>query len=165
MRKLFLLALFLAAPAAALPGNAQRFERAVAAYEAGRYGAARADFQMLADQGSAIAETMLGTMYAEGRGVKADPATAAAFFYRAANRGYAPAQLALADAYAEGKGTYVDLSGAYMWARLAQVRGHGATADAGRAAALLLSKRIDEDQRKRADRWVLNWRPWSTSAR
>lgn len=149
----------------AQPGNAERFERAVAAYEAGRFKAARADFQLLADQGSAIAETMLGTMYAEGRGVKGDPATAAAYFYRAANRGYAPAQLALADAYAEGRGTYRDLPGAYMWARLAQVRGHGATAEAGRTSATALSKRIDDDQRRRADRWVLNWRPWSTSVR
>jgi uncharacterized protein len=165
MRRLLLLGLFLAAPALALPGNSKRFERAVAAYEAGRYKAARADFQALADQGSAIAETMLGTMYAEGRGVKADPGTAAAYFYRAANRGYAPAQLALADAYAKGKGTYRDLPGAYMWARLAQVRGHGATAEAGRSAAAALAGRIDEDQRQRADRWVLNWRPWSTSAR
>lgn len=165
MRKLLLAALFLASPAFAQPGNAERFERAVAAYEAGRFKAARADFQLLADQGSGIAETMLGTMYAEGRGVKADPATAAAYFYRAANRGYAPAQLALADAYAEGRGTYRDLPGAYMWARLAQVRGHGATAEAGRTAAAGLAKRIDDDQRRRADRWVLNWRPWTTSVR
>lgn len=165
MRKLLLAALFFAAPAVAQPGNAERFERAVAAYEAGRFKAARADFQLLADQGSAIAETMLGTMYAEGRGVKGDPATAAAYFYRAANRGYPPAQLALADAYAEGRGTYRDLPGAYMWARLAQVRGHGATAQAGRTAAAALARRIDDDQRRRADRWVLNWRPWSTSVR
>lgn len=166
MRKLLLPLLLLAAPAfAAAPDNAARFERAVAAYDAGRFKAARADFQLLADQGSAIAETMLGTMYAEGRGAKADPATAAVYFYRAANRGYAPAQLALADAYAKGRGTYQDLPGAYMWARLAQVRGHGATAEAGRTAAAALAKRLTEDQRRSADRWVLNWRPWSTSAR
>lgn len=165
MRKILLAALLFAAPALAAPDNATRFGSAVAAYEAGRFKAARHDFKALADQGSAIAETMLGTMYAEGRGVKADPATAAAYFYRAANRGYAPAQLALANAYAEGRGTYRDLPGAYMWARLAQVRGHGATADTGRAAAGVLGKKIDADQRRRADRWVLNWRPWSTASR
>ena len=166
MRKLLLPMLLLAAPvSAAAPNNAARFERAVSAYDAGRFKAARADFQALADQGSAIAETMLGTMYAEGRGAKADPATAAAYFYRAANRGYAPAQLALADAYAKGRGTYRDLPGAYMWARLAQVRGHGATVQAGRAAAGALARQLTDDQRRRADRWVLNWRPWSTSAR
>lgn len=167
MRKLLLaLLLFATAPAAAAaPDNAKRFERAVAAYEVGRFKVARAEFQALADQGSAVAETMLGTMYAEGRGVKGDPATAAAYFYRAANRGYAPAQLALADAYAKGRGTWVDLPGAYMWARLAQVRGFGATAAAGSATATALARRIDEDQRQRADGWVRNWRPWSTSVR
>ncbi len=166
MRTLLLaLLVFAATPAAAAPDNAKRFERAVAAYEVGRFKAARAEFQTLADQGSAIAETMLGTMYAEGRGVKADPATAAAYFYRAANRGYAPAQLALADAYAKGRGTWPDLPGAYMWARLAQVRGFGATAAAGGATAAALARRIDEDQRLRADRWVRNWRPWTTAAR
>lgn len=165
MRKLVLAALILAAPVAAAPDNATRFERAVEAYEQGRFKAARNHFQALADQGSAIAETMLGTMYAEGRGVKADSATAAVYFYRAANRGYAPAQLALADAYAKGKGTWRDLPGAYMWARLAQVRGFGATAAAGNASAANLARQIDEAQRRRADRWVRNWRPWSTSAR
>ena len=166
MRTLLLaLLVFAATPAAAAPDNAKRFERAVAAYEVGRFKAARAEFQRLADQGSAIAETMLGTMYAEGRGVKADPATAAAYFYRAANRGYAPAQLALADAYAKGRGTWPDLPGACMWARLAQVRGFGATAAAGGATAAALARRIDEDQRLRADRWVRNWRPWTTAAR
>jgi hypothetical protein len=167
MRK-FLPILLLAlatAPAAAAPDNARRFERAVAAYEVGRFKAARAEFQALADQGSAVAETMLGTMYAEGRGVKGDAATAAAYFYRAANRGYAPAQLALADAYAKGRGTWPNLPGAYMWARLAQVRGYGATAATGGATAAALARRIDEDQRLRADRWVRNWRPWSTSVR
>lgn len=165
MRKLLILALLAASPAFAAPNNAKRFGRAVDAYEAGRFKAARADFQALADQGSAIAETMLGTMYAEGRGARPDPATAAVYFYRAANRGYAPAQLALADAYAKGKGTYQDLPGAYMWARLAQVRGYGATADAGRSAAAALARRLTDDQRQRADRRVLNWRPWSTAAR
>lgn len=166
MRKLLLALLLIAtAPAAAAPDNGKRFERAVAAYEVGRFKAARSEFQALADQGSAVAETMLGTMYAEGRGVKADPATAAGYFYRAANRGYAPAQLALADAYAKGRGTWPNLPGAYMWARLAQVRGYGATAAAGGATAAALAKRIDEDQRHRADRWVRNWRPWMTSVR
>lgn len=166
MRKMLLaLLLFATAPAAAATDNAKRFERAVAAYEVGRFKVARAEFQALADQGSAVAETMLGTMYAEGRGAKADPATAAVYFYRAANRGYAPAQLALADAYAKGRGTWPDLPGAYMWARLAQVRGFGATAAAGGATASDLARRIDEEQRIRADRWVRNWRPWSTSAR
>ncbi len=165
MRILLIAASLFATPAAAAPDNAKLFERAVAAYEAKRFKAARHDFQALADQGSAIAETMLGTMYAEGRGVKADDATAAAYFYRAANRGYAPAQLALADAYAKGRGTWVDLPGAYMWARLSQVRGHGVTAQAGGKTAAAVAQKITEAERRRADRWVLNWRPWSTSAR
>ena len=165
MRKLLLMALLFAAPAFAVSDNVERLDRAVIAYDAGRFRAARADFQALADQGSAIAETMLGTMYAEGRGAQPDAATAAVYFYRAANRGYAPAQLALADAYARGRGTYVDVPEAYMWARLAQVRGYGATAEAGRAAATRFARRLTDDQRRRADRWVLNWRPWSISAR
>jgi TPR repeat protein len=165
MRKFLLLLAIVAAPAIAAPDNALRFKRAVVAYEAGRFKAARHDFQALADQGSAIAETMLGTMYADGRGARRDPATAAVYFYRAANRGYAPAQLALADAYAKGKGTWRDLPGAYMWARLAQVRGEGATAQAGRETAATLARRIGEAERRRADRWVRNWRPWSTASR
>jgi len=165
MRKLVLIATLLAAPAVAAPDNAARFERAVSAYEAGRFDAARDEFKRLAAQGSAIAETMLGTMYAEGRGVRADPATAVAYFYRAAHRGYAPAQLALADAFAKGRGTASDAVAAYRWARLAQVRGYGATAEVSRETVERLAREITPEERRKADRGVLNWRPWSTSAR
>lgn len=165
MRAIVSLALFLSVPALAATGNAARFERAVAAYEAGRFRDARTEFKALADQGSAIAETMLGTMYADGRGTKADPATAVAYFYRAAHRGYAPAQLALSNAFAKGLGTPRDRVSAYKWARLAHVRGYGATAEVSRAAVAKLAGTISPEQRRKADRAVLNWRPWSTSSR
>ncbi len=165
MRYFVPIALLLAVPALAAPDNAARFDRAVAAYEAGKFRVARREFKTLAAQGSAIAETMLGTMYASGKGVKADPGTAVAYFYRAAHRGYAPAQLALSDAFAKGQGTGRDLSNAYKWARLAHVRGYGATAEASRSAVAKLAARITPEARRKADRDVLNWRPWSTSSR
>lgn len=163
MRKLPLIISLLATPALAAPDNAIRFDRAVAAYQAGRFDVARAQFKELANQGSAIAETMLGTMYAEGQGVAADPATAVAYFYRAAHRGYAPAQLALSDAFAKGRGTPRDLSAAYKWARLAETRGQGSLAGVSRSAVVRLASAITPEQRQKADRAVLNWRPWSTS--
>lgn len=165
MRLFLPIALLLAVPAFAAPDNAARFGRAVAAYEEGRFRTARHEFKALAAQGSAIAETMLGTMYVTGRGVPADPATAVAYFYRAAHRGYAPAQLALSDAFAKGLGTGQDLSEAYKWARLAQVRGYGATAEVSKAAVAQLAAKITPQARREADRDVLNWRPWSTSSR
>lgn len=158
------IALLFAVPALAAPDNAVRFDRAVAAYEAGQFRVARHEFKALAAQGSAIAETMLGTMYATGKGVKADPGTAVAYFYRAAHRGYAPAQLALSDAFAKGMGTVPDLGAAYKWARLSQVRGYGATAEVSRAAVAELAAKITPDERRKVDREVLNWRPWSTSS-
>jgi uncharacterized protein len=165
MRQFVLFALLLAGPVFASPDNVGRFERAVAAYHAGQFRTARTEFKELANQGSAIAETMLGTMYAEGQGVKPDAATAVIYFYRAAHRGYAPAQLALSDAFAKGRGTDPSPVAAYKWARLAQVRGHGATAEASKATVAKLAETITPEQRRKADRAVLNWRPWSTSTR
>ena len=98
-------------------------EAGLIAFRKGDHGAARAHFRMLAGRGDATAETLLGTMAANGQGGPKDEAVAAAWFLRAARRGYAPAQLALADSFARGRGVPKDLARARTLAQAAAVQG------------------------------------------
>lgn len=110
-----------AAPSA--PTTAELLSRGLDAYNRGDYGTARTHFRQLAERDVASAETLLGTMAANGQGGPRDEAVAAAWFLRAARRGYAPAQLALADAFARGRGVKQDKSRAEALARAAAVQG------------------------------------------
>jgi uncharacterized protein len=143
----------------------QRLEVAVRAYEARDYRIAKTQLTVLADQGSAIAETLLGTLYLHGRGVTADPATATAYFYRAAQRGYAPAQLALSSAYERGSGTAADRAEAYFWAQLAGTRAGGQLQTMAVVQAAALGSRITPGERKTLDQRATRWRPWSSAGR
>jgi TPR repeat protein len=95
----------------------------VAAFRKGDHVAARRLFRELAQRQVPAAETLLGTMAANGQGGPKDEAVAAAWFLRAANRGFAPAQLALADAFGRGRGVPKDKARAVALARAAAVQG------------------------------------------
>ncbi len=155
MRAALSLVLILGAPSARAAAPAAVLADGLSAYSAGRFGDARRDFRLLADEGSAIAETMLGAMYAHGQGVRRDPAVAAAFYSRAAHRGYAPAQLAFARALAHGDGVTRDPAAAWKWLRLAAKRGDARVAAATRAEAakLVAAGPAPPDTSD-------SWRPW-----
>lgn len=70
-----------------------------------------------ADQGDPEAQSDLGVLYLQGRGVGRDDAEAARWFQRAADQGYAPAQQTLGALYAFGRGVPVDLVAAARWYR------------------------------------------------
>jgi TPR repeat protein len=110
------------------------------AYNRGDHATARALFRQLAERDVAAAETLLGTMTANGQGGPRDDAVAAAWFLRAARRGYAPAQLALADAFARGRGVKKDTARAQALARAAAIQGQpGAAQLAARFAPAQLA--------------------------
>jgi hypothetical protein len=95
----------------------------MAAFRRGDHAAARVHFRLLAARDVPVAETLLGTMAANGQGGPRDDAEAAAWFLRAARRGYAPAQLALADCFARGRGVAPDPRRAAALARAAAAQG------------------------------------------
>ena len=161
VRTLLFAALLSASPASARPDAAALLRVGLADYTSGNFAAARPRLQALADQGSAIAETLLGVMAATGQGRPADPATGAALWLRAANRGYPPAQLALAKSFARGLGVAADPGEAWLWARLAAAGGDTAVSiDAARLAASLEPglgrERVAALELRRAA-----WRPWA----
>ncbi len=156
-------AVLVAAPVAAAPTPvAAALGAGIDAYRAGHFAEARTQFAMLADRDSAVAETMLGMMYAKGEGVRSDAATAVTYYYRAAQRGYPPAQLALAQAMAAGKGIAADRDTAWLWARRAQQRGDPRTiAAAAGVAASLAAGRSPTDLAALENR-LDSWRPWAS---
>ncbi|WP_374594074.1 tetratricopeptide repeat protein [Sphingosinicella sp.] len=158
---LLALLLALAAPSFAGTGGwaAARLEGAMSAYHTGDYRTARRGFQRLAEHGSAIAETMLGVMYAKGRGVRENHAVAAGWFHRAASRGYGPAQIALSDAFARGHGVGRDTGGAYFWALAATIGGDRSAEASGRVRLKALGKFLSPEDRAEIGEDVHNWRP------
>jgi len=108
----------LCAPAAAGP-----LEDANDAYHEKAYAKAAELWRPLAEKGDAAAQFSLGTLYAEGKGVEQNDATAFLWFQRAANQGDAAAQYNMGASYAEGAGigkSYVD---AAKWFRRAADQG------------------------------------------
>lgn len=157
MRAIAIGLLFAATPVGAAPLTAV-LDAGLAAYAAGHFAVAMHDFRALADDGSAIGETMLGAMFAHGQGIPRDPAAAAAYYSRAAHRGYAPAQLAFAQVLARGEGVATDRTAAWLWLRLAIARGDAriVTAAKAEAASLAASGSVPPDTSG-------DWRPWPSA--
>ncbi len=153
--RILALGLLLAATVASAAPPPAVLAAGMSAYAAGDFAAARRAFESLADDGSAIGETMLGTLYAHGEGVRRDPAAAAAYYCRAANRGYAPAQLAFAKLLARGDGVAPDRVAAWRWLRLAEQRGDARTVVAAKTEAAGLAATAAPPADDTAD-----WRPW-----
>ena len=165
MHRRLIIALLLATPVAAVPPPPSTvLAQALGDYAAGRFDRARVGFTALADQGSAIGETMLGTIYARGQGVAADPATGASYWLRAANRNYGPAQLALARALAAGRGVARDPDAAWLWASLAARGPDPAIAAAARAFAADLRRTQTPARAAALDHRLDGWRPWTSNA-
>lgn len=86
-------------------------------YDRGNYAGALQQLQPLAEAGDTGAQVLLGTMYANGRGVAKDDVQADAWFWKAATAGNMEAQLAMGSAYADGRGVAQndDLADYWKW--------------------------------------------------
>jgi len=98
-------------------------DSAKAAYEAGDYETAIELLIPLARAGDAQAQSNLGFMYQEGKGIPQDYAEALKWFRKAAVQGNALGQSNLGLMYAEGKGIPQDYAEALKWFRKAAVQG------------------------------------------
>ena len=75
-------------------------------------------YRLAAEQGVAGAQSRLGVMYAEGRGVAQDDRESVRWFRLAAEQGDAEAQAGLGLAYGTGRGVLKDFVASYMWMTL-----------------------------------------------
>ena len=77
-----------------------------------------------AEQGHAVAQSILGSLYLAGEGVAKDDREAAKWFRKAAEQGNAEAQFNLGIMYLTGEGVPEDDREAVKWLRLAAEQGH-----------------------------------------
>ena len=81
-------------------------------------------YQLPAEMGNINAQFIVGSAYANGKGVPKDDRKAVRWFLRAAEQGDVDAQLFLGAAYENGKGVHQDSQLALKWYRLAAEKGH-----------------------------------------
>ena len=98
-------------------------EEGLAAYRAADYVKAVEIWRGLAEKGDPVAQYRLGALYAEGKGVVRDDATAMMWFQRSANQGNADAQYNVGASYAEGDGVDKNETEAAKWFRRAADQG------------------------------------------
>jgi uncharacterized protein len=113
-----ILAISFAAPVAADP-----FDDAFAAYHRGDYENARRLWRPLADQGNALAQFTLGSLYYFGQGGPQDYAEAAKWLRKAADQGDSVAQTMLGIMYHAGRGVAQNYPAALNWFRKAADQG------------------------------------------
>jgi len=111
-------AIALGAPVAAGP-----LEDGRDAYHEKQYAKAVQLWQPLAEKGDATAQYLLGTLFAEGKGVPQNDATAVQWFLRAANQGNADAQYNVGASYSAGMGVNQSDPEAAKWFRRAADQG------------------------------------------
>ena len=87
----------------------------VDAYMSGDYATALNELKPLAKKGNAAAQTNLGIMYKEGKGVPQSNKTSVKWFTAAAEQGHAKAQYNLGYMYEFGQGITQDLKAARLW--------------------------------------------------
>ncbi len=93
------------------------------------YGEAMHWYRNAADQGSAVAEWMIGGLYFHGWGVIRDFTEAATWYRRAAEAGVPVAQWDLGMMYYQGYGVSKDLATARAWLQKAADRGYAPAKD------------------------------------
>ena len=81
-------------------------------------------YTLAAEQGDAVAQNNLGTMYYQGKGVSQDDKTAVKWWRLAAEQGHARAQYNLGVMYDNGQGVPQDYKTAVKWYRLAAEQGN-----------------------------------------
>lgn len=93
----------------------QTFERAVTAFNIGRYDEALKDFQEPVLSGNPDAMYMTGLIYLNGLTGEVDLKKAEKIFLRAANKGHYPSQIQLAYMYKNAQYALYDPAQAYYW--------------------------------------------------
>ena len=110
------------------------------------------ELQKAAEQGDAEAQNRLGLMYATGRGVAQDDATAVLWYQKAADQGYAPGQSNLGFMYSKGRGVAQDDARAAQWYQKAAGQGN-AQAQANLGLMYAAGRGVDRRDEVKAVFW------------
>ena len=99
------------------------FMAALAAYDAGNYAIAFAEWRRLVARGDSESQVALAGLYEAGLGGPRDYREAARWYHKAAVHGHRIARLNLGELYARGQGVQRDLVHAWYWFGLAAADG------------------------------------------
>jgi len=99
-------------------------QKAFDAFNRGDYETTLREFTPLAEQGNAVAQLSLGTMYRNGQGVQQDDKTAVKWFSLAAEQGLFGAPWFLGNMYRHGLSVPQDYKTAVKWYTLDAEQGH-----------------------------------------
>jgi TPR repeat protein len=94
------------------------------AYDKGDYSVALQEYKTSAENGSAVAQHMMGVLYVQGKGVLKDEKEAYKWWEKSALNNHPPSQYNIGMAYFRGKYHYKDTSLAEKWLAKAAKRGH-----------------------------------------
>jgi TPR repeat protein len=117
-----------------------------------------------ADQGSPLAQYVLGALYQLGEVVPQDHGEAVKWLRRAADQGLAVAQFVLGEVYAFGQGVPEDMVRAYMWldlagAQAAQIAGAQKLARDAQELRDTLARKMTPTQIAEARHLAQEWKP------
>ncbi len=104
-------------------------------------------YMRAATRGNVVAQTNLGAMYLEGKGVAQDDAAAARYFLLAASAGFGPAQNNLALLYSTGRGVRQSDEATFHWLERA-VANHYYPAYKSHAAQYLTGRGVEKDEKR-----------------
>jgi len=100
------------------------FDKGLAAYKAGDFATALAEFKPLAEQGDAELQFILSQMYESGTGVLADAKEGIRWLKLAAENGHGPAQFLLGQKFRLGIGVKENRKEAVKWYTIAAEQGN-----------------------------------------
>ncbi len=136
-----------------LPAHAD-FRSGVDAFKSGDYATAKAEFEVLAKQGMAAAQTNLGLMYSKGYGVPIDEAEAVHWYLLAAEKDHPVAQNNLGYMHINGQGLPKDRILGLMWLSFSSENGYSKAAK----AILVLKKSMTKSEIDLARSFVSIWK-------
>ena len=114
---------------------------------------------MAAEQGHAVAQYFLGTMYSNGEGMPQDYQEAVSWYRKAAEQGDAGAQYNLGNMYNNSEGVPQDYVQAHKWVNLAASRTTGEVAENSRILRDKLAEKMTASQIAEAQRLAREWQP------
>jgi TPR repeat protein len=129
------------------------------AYAHQDYARSASIFMRRAELGQAIAQTYLGYMYANGRGVPQDFVAATKWLRRAADQGYPDAQFLLGLMYDKGHGVKQDFVEAEVWLNLAAAKSDHRQRDYWTRIRDAVAGKLTLDELAEAQRRALEWAP------
>ena len=123
MKRLLILPVLLLTLLVGNPAFSADFQKGLDAAQKGDFATALKEWKPLAEQGNANAQSNLGFMYEDGKGVPQNDKTAVKWYRLAAEQGDADAQYNLGFMYHEGKGVIQDNVYAHIWWNISASQG------------------------------------------